>query len=72
MLGFSAGGHLTVAVGTGWDSGKENSTDPIEKVSAGQIFVPVYAVTNGTKRGRKPMNTHQPTNKSILRRRLLS
>ena len=23
MLGFSAGGHLTVAVGTGWDSGKK-------------------------------------------------
>ena len=54
MLGFSAGGHLTVAVGTGWDSGKENSTDPIEKVSSRPDFlVPVYAVTNGTKRGRK-------------------
>ena len=54
MLGFSAGGHLTVAVGTGWDSGKESSIDPIEKVSSRPDFlVPVYAVTNGAKRGRK-------------------
>ena len=54
MLGFSAGGHLTVAVGTGWDSGKESSIDPIEKVSSRPDFlVPVYAVTNGKKRGRK-------------------
>ena len=54
MLGFSAGGHLTVAVGTAWNFGVEASIDPIEKISSRPDFlVPVYAVTNGKKRGRK-------------------
>ena len=54
MLGFSAGGHLTVAVGTAWNVGVEASIDPIEKISSRPDFlVPVYAVTNGKKRGRK-------------------
>ena len=54
MLGFSAGGHLTVAVGTSWDLGDENAADPVEHESSRPDFlVPVYAVTNGAKRGRK-------------------
>ena len=54
MLGFSAGGHLTVAVGTGWDNGDDQSDDPIDRVSSRPDFlVPVYAVTNGEKRGKK-------------------
>ena len=54
LLGFSAGGHLTVAVGTGWDDGDKQSNDPIEEVSSRPDFlVPVYAVTNGKKRGKK-------------------
>jgi len=54
MLGFSAGGHLTVAVGTGWDLGDEHAADPVECESSRPDFlVPVYAVTNGAKRGRK-------------------
>lgn len=54
LLGFSAGGHLTVAVGTGWDEGDDASSDPIDRTSSRPDFlVPVYAVTNGEKRGKK-------------------
>ena len=54
MLGFSAGGHLTVAVGTRYDGGDAGATDAVERVSSQPDFlVPVYAVTNGKKRGRK-------------------
>ena len=54
MLGFSAGGHLAVAVGTRWDTGDAEAVDPIERASSRPDFlVPVYAVTNGMLRGRK-------------------
>lgn len=54
MLGFSAGGHLAVAVGTRWDDGNANAADPVERESSRPDFlVPVYAVTNGILRGRK-------------------
>ena len=54
MLGFSAGGHLAVAVGTRWDTGDAEAADPIERASSRPDFlVPVYAVTNGMLRGRK-------------------
>ena len=54
MLGFSAGGHLAVAVGTRWDAGDPDAVDPIERASSRPDFlVPVYAVTNGILRGRK-------------------
>ena len=54
MLGFSAGGHLAVAVGTRWDAGDPEAVDPIERASSRPDFlVPVYAVTNGILRGRK-------------------
>lgn len=54
LLGFSAGGHLTVAVGTGWDAGDASAADAVERVSSRPDFlVPVYAVTNGIERGRK-------------------
>ena len=54
MLGFSAGGHLAVAVGTGWDEGDAGADDPVERQSSRPDFlVPVYAVTNGILRGRK-------------------
>jgi acetyl esterase/lipase len=54
MLGFSAGGHLTAAVGTRYDDGEPESADPVERVSCRPDFlVPVYAVTNGEKRGKK-------------------
>ena len=54
MLGFSAGGHLTVAAGTHFDAGASLAADPIERQSCRPDFlVPVYAVTNGPARGRK-------------------
>ena len=54
MLGFSAGGHLTVAVGTRWDEGDAAAEDAVERISSRPDFlVPVYAVTNGVLRGRK-------------------
>ena len=54
MLGFSAGGHLTAAVGTQCDAGDPESADPVERQSSRPAFLaPVYAVTNGILRGRK-------------------
>ena len=65
MLGFSAGGHLTVAVGTGSDEGKFESEDPVERMSSRPNFlVPVYAVTNGHKRGKKA-DEYTPTDESV-------
>jgi acetyl esterase/lipase len=54
MLGFSAGGHLTVAAGTRFDAGDPAAAEPIDRHSSRPDFlVPVYAVTNGLARGRK-------------------
>ncbi len=39
MMGFSAGGHLTSTAGTHFDSGKSDSTDPIERVSSRPDFL---------------------------------
>ena len=44
MLGFSAGGHLTAAAGTGFDPGRPEAEDPVERHSSRPDFlVPVYA-----------------------------
>lgn len=56
MLGFSAGGHLAlaVAIDASPDGKKEPATDLIDDVSSRPDFViSVYAVTNGVVRGRK-------------------
>lgn len=54
MLGFSAGGHLTAAVGTDFDDGDQAAVDPIEQESCRPDFLVLgYAVTNGELRGRK-------------------
>ncbi len=61
MLGFSAGGHLTVAVGTAWDEGDPSAEDAVERKSSRPDFLaPVYAVTDGIQRGRKP-DEYTPT-----------
>jgi len=45
ILGFSAGGHLASTLGTHFDSGKANSTDPIERVSSRpDLMILVYPV----------------------------
>ncbi|MAV26253.1 MAG: hypothetical protein CMQ05_09050 [Gammaproteobacteria bacterium] len=54
MLGFSAGGHLTAAVGTGFDEGDGEAIDVVERESCRPDFLVLgYAVTNGQLRGRK-------------------
>ncbi|MXW52785.1 MAG: alpha/beta hydrolase [Gammaproteobacteria bacterium] len=54
MLGFSAGGHITAAVGTAPPYLESNTGDSIDQESARPDFlVLVYAVTNGIVRGRK-------------------
>ena len=54
MLGFSAGGHLTFAVGTSDPREQPNTQDPIDRESSVPDFlVPVYGVSNGEVRGRK-------------------
>lgn len=48
MLGFSAGGHLTTAVGTAFDDGDPKAADAVERVSSRPDFlVPIYAVVSG-------------------------
>ncbi len=54
MLGFSAGGHLTFAVGTSNLQVQASAEDPIDRESSVPDFlVPVYGVSNGEVRGRK-------------------
>lgn len=44
VMGFSAGGHLASTLGTHFDSGEENATDPVARVSCRPDFmVLVYA-----------------------------
>lgn len=65
MLGFSAGGHLTAAVGTDHDSGNPTHDDPIEHFSCRPDFLVLsYAVTNGPVRGRKA-DEYTPTDTRV-------
>ena len=65
MMGFSAGGHLTLAVGTSEDGPPSNGTNSMDEFSAIPNFlVPVYAVTNGEIRGRKETE-YIPTNTKV-------
>ena len=68
MLGFSAGGHLTLAVGTANETAQSNEGDPVDSESSIPDFlIAVYPVSNGTVRGRKaeeylPTDTQVNTN----------
>lgn len=54
MLGFSAGGHLTLAVGTSDLREQASAESPIDRESSVPDFlIPVYGVSNGKVRGRK-------------------
>ncbi|MYD42588.1 MAG: alpha/beta hydrolase [Gammaproteobacteria bacterium] len=65
MLGFSAGGHLTLAVGTGGESKHSDAQDPVDRQSSRPDFlVPVYAVSNGIVRGRKATE-YTPTDTAV-------
>lgn len=47
ILGFSAGGHLSGAAATLWDSGDPAAEDPIERFSSRpDAFVPCYGATS--------------------------
>jgi acetyl esterase/lipase len=62
MLGFSAGGHLTSTVGTHFDRGKPDDSDPIQRVSCRPDFLVLcYAVISMTIE-----QTHQGSKKSLL------
>ncbi len=67
MLGFSAGGHLAVAVGTRYDARRRDDPDPVERESSRPDFlVPVYAVVNGRVRGRKA-DEYTPADERVTR-----
>jgi len=52
ILGFSAGGHLASSLGTHFDSGLPNSTDPIERVSSRpDLLVLIYPVISMREMG---------------------
>lgn len=57
IIGFSAGGHLASTLGTHFDSGKNSSTDPIEKVSSRpdlmMLIYPVITMGEFTHAGSK-------------------
>ena len=45
ILGFSAGGHLASSIGTHFDSGKLDASDPIERVSSRpELMILIYPV----------------------------
>lgn len=51
LLGFSAGGHLTVMAGTHWDRNTYDAMDEADKLSCRPDFlVPVYAAYLGDKK----------------------
>lgn len=65
MLGFSAGGHLTAAVGTALPNVPCNARDAIDSESSRPDFlVLAYAVTNGIVRGRKA-DEYTPTDTEV-------
>lgn len=61
ILGFSAGGHLASTAGTHFDSGKPDSSDPIERVSSRpNLMVLVYPVITMREK------THGGSKKQLL------
>jgi acetyl esterase/lipase len=67
MLGFSAGGHLALAVATHEPlvDSRASAADPIDNTCSRPDFVvPVYAVTNGAVRGRKA-DEYSPTDTAV-------
>jgi len=57
ILGFSAGGHLASSLGTHYDAGKTDSTDPVVRFSSRpdlQILIyPVFSMGSFTHQGSK-------------------
>ena len=59
ILGFSAGGHVASTIGTHFESGKPNASDPIERVSSRPdlmiLIYPVITMREFTHAGSKKM-----------------
>src|SRR6266496_253198 len=59
ILGFSAGGHVASTIGTHFDSGKPDASDPIERVSSRPdlmiLIYPVITMREFTHAGSKRM-----------------
>jgi acetyl esterase/lipase len=59
ILGFSAGGHLASTIGTHFDAGKADASDPIERVSSRPdlmiLIYPVITMREFTHAGSKRM-----------------
>jgi acetyl esterase/lipase len=59
ILGFSAGGHVASTIGTHFDSGKSDASDPIERVSSRPdlmiLIYPVITMKEFTHAGSKRM-----------------
>jgi acetyl esterase/lipase len=59
VLGFSAGGHLAATIGTHFDSGRPDATDPIDRVSSRPdllvLIYPVITMKTFTHAGSKKM-----------------
>ena len=62
VLGFSAGGHLTVSVGTHYDGGRPDAEDPVERESCRpDAIVPCYPVVT-----MKRPHTHEGSLHNLL------
>lgn len=66
ILGFSAGGHLTATIGTHFDAGKADASDPIDRFSSRPdlmvLIYPVITMKEFTHAGSKKMLLgEQPT-----------
>jgi acetyl esterase/lipase len=59
ILGFSAGGHLASTLGTHFDSGLPNSTDPVERVSSRpDLLILIYPVISMREMGHAGSRTN--------------
>ncbi len=58
ILGFSAGGHLTVMTGTQWDRSSYDSIDDADQLSCRPDFMmPIYAAYLGDKKDETKLNS---------------
>jgi acetyl esterase/lipase len=59
ILGFSAGGHVASTIGTHFDAGKQNDSDPIERMSSRPdlmvLIYPVITMKQFTHAGSKQL-----------------
>ena len=68
-MGASAGGHLSLMLGTAADAGDPNATDPVDRessrVQAVACFFPPTDMLNYGKPGVELMFTYTTTNSTV-------